>query len=184
MKTINYSIKILLVGVSILGLAACSSANRQKDFSPAAVTMGGHSNGTRGAYCSGLGNQQSFNGKSNKGTFFAPQSATYYFDFDRSEVHSVDLTNIKNQANYLTAHPRARVLLEGNTDSRGSREYNIALGQRRANAVAEILVLDGVAKRQIATVSYGEEKPIAHGHSEAAYAKNRRVHLVYTNNGK
>ncbi len=75
--------------------------------------------------------------------------------------------------------PTARVRLEGHTDERGSREYNIGLGERRAQAVRRALLLQGVAEAQITTVSYGEERPAAEGNDEAAYAQNRRVELVY-----
>ena len=72
-----------------------------------------------------------------------------------------------------------KVRLEGNTDERGTREYNLALGERRANAVKAYLVAQGVSPSQIEVVSYGEEKPVDPGHNEAAWAKNRRVQIVY-----
>jgi peptidoglycan-associated lipoprotein len=103
----------------------------------------------------------------------------YYFDFDQSTVYDNDLASIKVQARYLAEHPEVTVLLTGNTDERGSREYNIGLGQRRAQSVANLLLTYGVEKRQIALVSYGAEKPRAFGHSEEDYSKNRRVELQY-----
>lgn len=81
-------------------------------------------------------------------------------------------------ANYLVSHPHAIVRLEGNTDERGSREYNIALGERRANSVADILEMDGALTKQVRVVSYGKEKPVALGHNENAYAQNRRVNIT------
>lgn len=103
----------------------------------------------------------------------------YYFDFDQSTVYDNDLASIKVQARYLAQHPEVTVLLTGNTDERGSREYNIGLGQRRAQSVANLLLTYGVEKRQITLVSYGAEKPCAFGHSEEDYSKNRRVELQY-----
>ena len=82
-------------------------------------------------------------------------------------------------AKYLGAHPATRVRLEGHTDERGSREYNIGLGERRAQSVRRALLLQGATDTQISTVSYGEERPAAPGHDEAAWAKNRRVEIVY-----
>jgi len=82
-------------------------------------------------------------------------------------------------AKYLAGHPGTRVRLEGHTDERGSREYNIGLGERRAQSVRRALLLQGAADAQISTVSYGEERPAAPGHDEAAWAKNRRVEIVY-----
>ncbi|MEJ2554427.1 MAG: peptidoglycan-associated lipoprotein Pal [Gammaproteobacteria bacterium] len=102
-----------------------------------------------------------------------------YFDFDSSTVHDDDRAIIQAHADYLAKHPDVKVTLEGNTDERGSREYNIGLGERRAKAVAEMMKLMGVSADQISTVSYGEERPAALGHDEAAWSLNRRVEIVY-----
>lgn len=102
-----------------------------------------------------------------------------YFDFDSSTVHDDDRAIIEAHANYLAQHPTVKVTLEGHTDERGSREYNIGLGERRAKAVAEMMKLMGVAAQQISTVSYGEERPAALGHDESAWHLNRRVEIVY-----
>ena len=82
-------------------------------------------------------------------------------------------------AAFLAKNPSQKVRLEGHADERGSREYNIGLGERRAQAVRRALMLQGVTENQITTVSYGEERPAVQGSDEAAYAKNRRVELVY-----
>jgi len=102
-----------------------------------------------------------------------------YFDFDSAEIKGVGVEVIATHAKYLAANPTARVRLEGNTDERGSREYNIGLGERRAQSVRRAMLLQGAADGQITTVSYGEEHPVANGHDEAAWAKNRRVDIVY-----
>ncbi len=106
---------------------------------------------------------------------------TVYFDFDSSDIRADSNDLIAGHARYLAANPGAKVRLEGNTDERGSREYNIGLGERRAQAVREAMKLQGVADSQITTVSYGEERPVATGHSEDAWAQNRRVEIVYGN---
>ena len=105
---------------------------------------------------------------------------TIYFDFDSAEIRGEGLEIVAAHARYLAGHGPARVRLEGNTDERGSREYNIGLGERRAQAVARALRLQGAANLQLSTVSYGEERPAVPGHDESAWAKDRRVEIVYT----
>jgi len=106
---------------------------------------------------------------------------TVYFDFDSSEIKGEGTDIVAAHAKYLAAHPMARVRLEGNTDERGSREYNIGLGERRSQSVRRALLLQGAGDAQLSTVSYGEERPAAAGHDETAWAKNRRVEIVYLN---
>ena len=103
----------------------------------------------------------------------------FYFDFDSSQVRPSDYESINAHAEYLVANPQSRISLEGHTDSLGSREYNIALGEQRAKSVAKMMRLRGVADSQIQTVSYGEEKPIAFGNAEYALSQNRRVQIIY-----
>jgi peptidoglycan-associated lipoprotein len=109
------------------------------------------------------------------------QNRTIYFEFDSSEVKSDYNALITAHARYLAANPSTRVRLEGNTDERGSREYNIGLGERRSQSVRRALTLQGVTDAQITTVSYGEERPAVTGHTEEAWARNRRVDIVYLN---
>ena len=102
-----------------------------------------------------------------------------YFDFDKSEIKPEFADLVAAHARNLTSHPNAKMKLEGNTDERGTREYNIGLGERRAQAVRRALMLQGVAESQLTTVSFGAERPAAEGDDESAWAKNRRVELVY-----
>jgi peptidoglycan-associated lipoprotein len=102
-----------------------------------------------------------------------------YFDFDKSEIKPEYTDIVKLSAQTLTGRPGLKMKLEGNTDQRGTREYNIGLGERRAQAVRRALLLQGVAETQITTVSFGAERPAAEGDDETAWAKNRRVELVY-----
>ena len=104
---------------------------------------------------------------------------TVYFEFDRSDIPSEHLETLDAHARYLIQNPGVTIRLEGHADERGSREYNIGLGDRRAQAVRRILLFQGVANDQVKTVSYGEERPAVEGHTEDAYAKNRRVEIVY-----
>jgi peptidoglycan-associated lipoprotein len=103
-----------------------------------------------------------------------------YFDFDKSEIRPEFAEVVAAHARNLTGHPNLRLKLEGNTDERGTREYNIGLGERRAQAVRRALMLQGVAESQLSTVSFGAERPAVEGDDEAAWSKNRRVELVYT----
>lgn len=102
-----------------------------------------------------------------------------YFDYDSDTVSETERKILKYYAEKLLAQPDVRVRLEGHTDERGSPEYNLALGERRAKAVKEVLVLYGVAPERIEVVSYGETHPAVEGHDEAAWAKNRCVELVF-----
>ena len=102
-----------------------------------------------------------------------------YFDYDSYTVKPEYQSVIDQHARFLQSHPNARLVLEGNTDQRGSREYNLALGQKRAEAVRRALTLVGASDNQIEAVSFGKEKPAVEGTSEEAYAKNRRVEFRY-----
>lgn len=102
-----------------------------------------------------------------------------YFDFNASEIKSEYRDLVTWHGRYLASNSDMKVRLEGHTDERGSREYNIALGDRRAQAVSRVLLFQGASKDQIEVISYGEEKPVGLEHTEAAWSKNRRVQLVY-----
>jgi peptidoglycan-associated lipoprotein len=108
-----------------------------------------------------------------------PVRKVIYFDFDKSEIKPEFADVISAHAKNLTSHPNLRLKLEGNTDERGTREYNIGLGERRAQAVRRALMLQGAAESQLNTVSFGAERPAVEGDDEAAWAQNRRVELVY-----
>ncbi|MEO8331416.1 MAG: peptidoglycan-associated lipoprotein Pal [Gallionella sp.] len=102
-----------------------------------------------------------------------------YYPFDVSAVQDSDKPVVQAHAEYLSQHSDRKVRLEGNCDERGSNEYNLALGQRRADGVKKMLVLGGARTGQIETVSYGEEKPRATAHNEAAWSQNRRTDIKY-----
>jgi len=102
-----------------------------------------------------------------------------YFDYDSFIIKPEFQSTIEAHAQYLKSHSRAKISLEGHTDERGGREYNLALGQKRADAVRQSLTLLGVGTSQIETVSFGEEKPAVQGADESAFAKNRRAEFFY-----
>ena len=102
-----------------------------------------------------------------------------YYPFDVSDVQHADIPVVQAHAKYLSEHANRKIRLEGNCDERGSDEYNLALGQRRAEGVKKMLQAGGVNERQIETVSYGAEKPKATGHDESSWSQNRRTDLNY-----
>jgi peptidoglycan-associated lipoprotein len=150
-------------------LAGCSGGESTKADANKPVDNGGGI-----ATNAGSGNQ--YTGNQNSGPDLSAHSV--YFDFDKSEIKPDSLPVIANWAKWLSSNPTAKVRLEGNTDERGTREYNIGLGERRANAVAQALEAKGVSASQLTTVSYGKERPVALGHDEASWQQNRRVDLV------
>ena len=105
--------------------------------------------------------------------------STIYFMLDSSQIQEDFVPVVAAHAQYLASHPSQRVVLEGHADERGSREYNIALGEQRAKSVANLLKVQGVSEGQLEIVSYGEEKPAVLGSDEAAWERNRRVELMY-----
>ena len=102
-----------------------------------------------------------------------------FFDFDKSAVKAEDKPAVQAHGQYLATHADRKVVVEGNADERGSSEYNLALGNRRAESVKKMLIVSGAKASQIATASFGEEKPRATGHNEAAWSQNRRADIVY-----
>lgn len=129
----------------------------------------------------GLGLSGSFAGQEagEMYTTNAPHNQIYLFSYDDSGLNNKYVASVNAQADYLKSHPGARVLIAGHTDERGSREYNVALGERRANTVADILRMAGVERQQVRVVSYGKERPANLGHDEASHAQNRRAELTY-----
>ncbi len=107
-----------------------------------------------------------------------PSSHSVYFAFDKSELDAAAQAILDANAAWLKAHPGSSITIEGNCDERGSREYNLALGQRRADSVRDYLVSHGVSTGDISTVSFGEERPACTGSGEACWAQNRRADIV------
>jgi peptidoglycan-associated lipoprotein len=170
----------LVLGVLALGLAACQKPKQvQPDASPATTT---DSSVQTSGVETGAGSAAATAGamsEAQKQALAALQSKNLiFFQFDSSEIAGEYLAVVAAHAAYLVKFPTARVRLEGHTDERGSREYNIGLGERRAQSVRRALMLQGVSDRQITTVSYGEERPAVEGSTEEAHAQNRRVELV------
>jgi peptidoglycan-associated lipoprotein len=107
------------------------------------------------------------------------QQRSVYFDFDSYTVPDQYRSLVEMHSSYLTGHTQQKIRIEGNADARGGSEYNLALGQRRSDAVARMMTLLGVNSSQIEAISFGKEKPKALGNTEADYAENRRADIVY-----
>ena len=108
-----------------------------------------------------------------------PSERSVFFEFDKSTLSAEDRKLVESHAQYLREHPDVKVRVEGNTDERGSKEYNLALGQRRAETVTKVMELMGVSDQRVEAVSYGEEKPRSQGHEESAWQQNRRSDIRY-----
>jgi peptidoglycan-associated lipoprotein len=172
-------IQFLAVAMLALATAACQKPSQTKpeETGPAQSAESGS------AATSGLGSESQGAGgpltPQQQALADLKQKSVIYFQYDSSEIQPQYVPVVGAHATYLVKYPTAHVRVEGHTDERGSREYNIGLGERRAQAVRRALMLQGVAEAQITTVSYGEERPAVEGSDEAAYAQNRRVELVY-----
>jgi len=173
--------KFLFITTLVASLmAGCSSGVKLNDVPVedrnASAASSGIDNGQNNAQ-SGVANVQA----DKLGSGIGPQGVPHvvYFDYDSFVIRAEARPIIENHARFLQANRQRKAMLEGHTDERGGREYNLALGQKRAEAVQRALVLLGVPDSQIEAVSYGKEKPAALGSDEAAYAKNRRVELRY-----
>lgn len=103
----------------------------------------------------------------------------FYFAYDSSDLSDIDRDILAAHARFLANNPSRSVVVEGHADERGSREYNLALGERRARAIEQVMTLQGAQKRQLQVVSFGEERPVAMGHDDESWSQNRRVELIY-----
>ena len=161
---------------------ASSSSNESAEASAAAGANGLQANNLPGndASASGKGNGKSGSNGADDSGATGLAAHTFYFDYDSSALQSADTANLQAHAAYLAKTPAARLRVEGHCDERGTREYNMALGERRAKAVAAFLTSNGASADQLSVISYGKEKPAVDGHDDAAWAKNRRVELSYT----
>lgn len=169
-------VKPLVIGFSALALAACSSTGKQDDV-PGSERPSGHFQ--TGAQATGVNDNSGLFSQSNAAESSLRTKRVFYFDFDSGLVGTDDLPALAAHADFLRQNTGLKVRLSGHADERGTREYNMALGEIRAKAVQDVLTLNGVPVSQVEVISYGEEAPIALGHSEDAWRKNRRVELDY-----
>jgi len=171
-----FNIKLIFIVTLTALLAACASQDIP-DPEPSDTTYSDES----GATTDGMGGSDPYGGEEIDDPFGGELQQIIYFDFDSSEVRAQDQETVSRHAMELNNNTRMRVRLEGHADERGSREYNIGLGERRSQAVRQMLLVQGVSASQISTVSFGEERPASFGSSESDYSQNRRVEFKYTN---
>jgi peptidoglycan-associated lipoprotein len=160
-------VKRLICAFAILGLVACATGADSKKGGP----INDDSN------TSGLDNRGTSRDGKDQGTV-VPSLVTVYFDYDDSALRPDAKDGLRRNAEYLRSVANAKVELQGNCDSRGTEEYNLALGKRRAEAAKQYLVDLGISPQRLTTVSFGEENPAAPGEGEAAWAKNRRADFI------
>jgi peptidoglycan-associated lipoprotein len=174
--------KILFAVFIAAALAGCSSTPTTEtgapidDKSGAGAASGAQTGGTTGAGVSGT---TTMAGNPLRDPNSPLSKRSVYFDFDSYVVRDEFKPLVEAHARYLQQNRSARMTIQGNTDERGSREYNIALGQRRSEAVKRMMLLLGATEPQIETVSFGKEKPRNNGHDESAWAENRRDDVLY-----
>ena len=167
-------IQLGIVCLAAVFLSACGSNERREDITDA-VTPEGPT--VRPVTIDGVQDGKNIDPNSIAGK--APIERVIYFDYDQAELRPEFLDIVGQHGRFLAQNPDCRVRLEGHTDERGSREYNIALGESRAKTVSRMLQLQGVSSAQVRTVSYGEELPVDDAHNNDAWAKNRRVNVIY-----
>ena len=161
-------------------LAACSGSQTTKPSATGeSVTASAGTTSAAGSADAGQASQLPGGARTANGDADLLAQRKIYFDFDSSEIKPAYAAMIGAHGKWLALDKSLHVRLEGNTDERGSPEYNVGLGERRAQAVKRALLLQGAHENQITTVSYGEERPVVEGHTEAAWSQNRRVDVVY-----
>jgi len=170
-KKMNTPMRFILAAALCVGVAACAKkatvVESQPDARPVAPD-------TTSAVDDGM------YGPEDLETVACLRQRVVYFDFDRADIRSEAQDILACHGKYLRDRPSAQVSLEGHADERGTREYNLGLGERRGNAVSSALQANGGSGGQLNTVSYGEERPVAEGNEESAWSQNRRVEIVYT----
>jgi peptidoglycan-associated lipoprotein len=163
----------IAVPIALLAMVACAtdkSRTGEDESGASSSPYGGPSGGAAGSSVVGAPGRT--------GAAGMPSGRVLYFAFDSSELNEEGAALAEAWGAYLSANPGTKVRLEGHADERGTREYNVGLGERRANAVLQALTSRGVGERQLGVSSFGEERPVTVGHDEAAWAQNRRVEIV------
>jgi len=168
MKNIS---RVIFTAMLVAGVAACAKKNVK---APPPVEEAPPPTSTERMESTGKYTRESLD------TDSCLRQRVVYFDLDRAEIKPEFQAQIACHAAYLRQFPEARVRLEGNADERGSREYNLGLGERRGNAVQSALSAAGSSSSQLNVVSYGEERPVCRQHDESCWSKNRRVEIIYT----
>lgn len=170
---------LLALSLLLAGCAGMTGTGGDAAQDGAPVTEGGQDGATDGAQTSGAAEGGAWSGNPLENPNSLLYTKTIYFDYDVDEVRADYREVVAAHGDYLAANPAVTVTIEGHADERGSREYNIALGERRANGVKRLLMAQGAAESQIITISYGEERPAAMGSGETSWELNRRAEFLY-----
>jgi len=171
--------KLIFIGLAALLAAGCASNNiPDPDAEDGMMVDGGDGGMTDGMEDRGMGVGEEFDDTMDD---MDEMTMVIYFDFDQSDLRAEYSDLLQRHASRLAGDSRAQIRLEGHADERGSREYNIGLGERRSQSVRRLLLIQGASTDQISTVSFGEERPAAFGSDESAYELNRRVEIKYSN---
>ena len=177
------SIKYLAFPLLSVALVMTGCASRKPATTANAGTTNPSTVNTTGLSEDAALNAQNLAGASSKGVTEANKAAlakrVVHFDYDSSDLSAEDYQTLQAHAQFLMANANSKVALTGHTDERGTREYNMALGERRAKAVQSYLITNGVNPQQLEAVSYGKEAPVNPGHDESAWKENRRVEINY-----
>jgi len=176
------SLLLLIVSVSFLSACAGTTDSTKDDCTVSGSgSDASSSSGSGSATTSATGSGSAWSGHALDDPDSLLAKRTVFFAFDESVILDEDRPILEAHAQYLSQNPGAAVTLEGHTDERGTREYNLALGEQRAISVRQFMSLLGASGQQMRTVSYGEERPATMGHNEEAWAQNRRVEIIYRN---
>lgn len=171
---------VLLLFISITFLAGCEgTTGTTKDESTTTSESGSSDSASGSGSTTGMASGSAWSGHPLDNPDSLLSKRTVYFEFDQSVILEQDKSILEAHAKYLAENPGASVTLEGHTDERGTREYNMGLGERRSVSVRQFVSLYGGSGQQLRTLSYGEERAAAMGHNEEAWALNRRVEIIY-----
>jgi peptidoglycan-associated lipoprotein len=168
-------LKSAVLALTVVGLAACSSTSDTEEMAPA-VAQAGETDAARAARMEQERLERERQDQQRRDQA-GLNTTVFYFDFDVAEFQPSDRETLIIHARNLASNPSSRVRLEGHADERGTREYNLALGERRANSIRDFMIVNGASRNQLETVSYGEERPAVNGQAETAYRQNRRVEI-------
>jgi len=174
----------IIAAIAVFALAGCKSTDTQTaapidDKGTGTTTAVPDSTTTKGVGGTGVTGTAGAIAPHKDPANMLSQKRSIYFDYDQFTIKDEFKATVEGHAKYVQGNRTLRIILQGNTDERGTREYNIALGQKRADAVKKLMMLLGANEIQIETVSFGKEKPRRDGHDDASWAENRRVDIVY-----
>ena len=185
---IVHTLKLSALLLALALIAGCSTTPKTdadgngadvEEGAAAGTTGGAYGSGGEGAVTSGVGAPGAWTGSPLDDPASPLSTRTIYFDFDSSNIRPEFVNVLRAHAEYLLANPGLRMTLEGHADERGTREYNLALGERRALMVKRFMMAEGINPAQVSEISYGEERPVDPGQGEVAWSRNRRVEIVY-----